>query len=390
MPSYLCMIAAAVVCLSTAAEARAQESVSGAKPASACPISTDAEFGRLLAKPIRVGGGAAYAGARERRYLDGLRGPAGEVLTYTRTGSTMPGVNQGRPVDVYTVTYAGLDKPFTLYLDAYHFEEATAPAGLVCAQNQLGPPPIDFVTAGNLAVRLAVEQGADSDFAPISLDVDGSARHGVAFDRFRLMARDARAAKSAGAPIDPQKLPARFAQRGMVIVAVPLKCGDREIAPQSIEIVSAQGQPPPRTGDIASGDAIAQLLPGYTAPTGAIAAQFPLGSFRPIDSVRITYAGNVCTGAATTETLPMRVTGNRGVNMPMPSAPAGSTDPIAPLWFQVIVDHEGRLQLPEYLGGPEALRDVGLATMKEWRAEPARVNGAPVISDSIILLKFKQ
>jgi hypothetical protein len=85
----------------------------------------------------------------------------------------------------------------------------------------------------------------------------------------------------------------------------------------------------------------------------------------------------------------MRVTGNRGVNMPMPAAPAGATDPIAPLWFQVVVDHEGLLQLPEYLGGPDALRDVGLATMKEWRAEPARINGAPVISDSIILLRFK-
>ena len=389
MNRALCSAVAALACLLIAGEARAQESVSVGRPQSACPISPDAEFGRLLKKPIRVGGGAAYAGARERRYLDGLRGPAGEVLTYSRNGSTMPSQDDPRPVDIYTVSYAGLDKPFTLYLDAYHFEEPSAPAGLVCAQNQLGPPPIDAFMASRLAVTLAIEQGADKDFPPISLDVDGSGTHGVAFDRFRIMARDARAAKTAGTPIDPNKLPARFAQRGMVIVAVPLKCGDREVAPQSIDIVPTQGPPPPRTGDIATGEAIAQLLPGYAAPAGAIAAQFPLGSFRPIDTVRITYTGNVCSGAATTETLPMRVTGNRGVTMPMPATPAGSTDPIAPLWFQVVVDLEGLLRLPEYLGGPDALREVGLATMKDWRAEPARVNGAPVISDSIILLRFK-
>jgi len=380
---------AALACLAPVIEARAQESVTGAKPQSACPISTDAEFGRLLKKAIRVGGGALYAGARERRYLDGLRGPAGEALTYARNGSTMPTADQPGPVDVYTVSYAGLDKPFTLYLDAYHFEEATAPAGLVCAANQLGPPPIDVFIASDLAVQLALEQGADKDFAPISLDADGSGTHGVAFDRFRIMARDARAAKAAGTPLDPKKLPARFAQRGMVIVAVPLKCGDRDVAPQAIDIVPTQGQAPPRNGEFATGDAIAALLPGYAAPPGAIAAQFPIALFRPIDTVRVTYASHVCSGAGTTETLPIRMTGNRGVNMPMPVPPADATGPIAPLWFQVIVDHDGLLRLPAYLGGPDTLRDVGLATIKEWRAEPARVNGTPVVSDSIILLRFK-
>ena len=357
-------------------------------PASACPVAVDKDYGRVATKSILIGGGAMYVAARERRYLDGLRGPGGEALTYARRGTTMARPN-GSPIDAYEVTYQGLEKPITLYLDAYHFEEPMAPAGFVCAENRLGTPPIDAFLASDLAVTLAVQQGADREFAPISLDADGSATHGVAFDGFRLMARDARAAKAAGTPLDRTKLPAGFTQRGLVVVAYPLACGERIVAASSIEIVPTQGAPVPKSGDFTTSEALAQALPGFTAKPGTIGAAFRLSTFRPVDTVRITYAGEVCTGGGTTVTLPVRMTGNRGVTMPQPTLAAGAA-PAAPLWLQVVVDLDGLLQLGSYLGGPETLLETGLATVRDWRAEPARINMSPVISDSIVLLRFQR
>jgi hypothetical protein len=52
-------------------------------------VSSDPTFGRVADNPIKVGGGAAYAAARERRYLDALRSPSGEPIAFKRLGSAM-------------------------------------------------------------------------------------------------------------------------------------------------------------------------------------------------------------------------------------------------------------------------------------------------------------
>ena len=100
--------------------------------------------------------------------------------------------------------------------------------------------------ASESLIELAIEQGATKEFAPISLDADGSATHGVIFDRFRLVARAARAAAAAGRPIDGKQPPADLIRTGMVIVAHPLRCDGKDpVPPASIDIVPSQGPPPP-------------------------------------------------------------------------------------------------------------------------------------------------
>jgi hypothetical protein len=156
-------------------------------PSSACTIADEPEFAVTKDHPVQIGGGAMFAASRERRYLDALRGPMGETLQYRRTGS-IPVDPEGRTIlDRYEVTYPGLGTPVAIYLDAYHFDAGLrAPKGFICAVPfGVSPPGPDPMLASESLIELAVEQGAAKEFAPISLDADGSARHGVIFDRFR-------------------------------------------------------------------------------------------------------------------------------------------------------------------------------------------------------------
>ena len=77
--------------------------------------------------PIRVGlAGREGSGgpARERAYLDRLRGPSGEPVQYERQHSccafrTPNGLAGGGLLDVYEVWGAGLEGRVTLYLNRY-------------------------------------------------------------------------------------------------------------------------------------------------------------------------------------------------------------------------------------------------------------------------------
>ena len=108
-------------------------------PASACGVADEPAFAVARDHAIQVGGGALYVAARERRYLDALRGPMGEVLTYKRTGA-LPLDKEGRTIlDVYEITYPGLEKPIVFYLDAYHYDDAlTAPKGPCAPSRRFG------------------------------------------------------------------------------------------------------------------------------------------------------------------------------------------------------------------------------------------------------------
>ena len=92
-------------------------------------VSSDKTYGYTQKNPVKTGGGPAG----ERKYLNALMGPNGEAISYTRQGSCCPfktpnGLldNTGM-LDIYEVTYAGLDKPIILYLDMYDYEELQAP-----------------------------------------------------------------------------------------------------------------------------------------------------------------------------------------------------------------------------------------------------------------------
>ena len=100
--------------------------------AETCPIATDDTYGYTKENAIRVGdGGELFGGPpRESAYLDNLRGPNGEPISYERMGS----LNfEDTILDEYVIT--GLGNPITLYLDIYKFEELKAPVGFTCVSS---------------------------------------------------------------------------------------------------------------------------------------------------------------------------------------------------------------------------------------------------------------
>jgi hypothetical protein len=93
------------------------------------PAQKPTGYGYTQADPIKVGGGVKG----EHEYLKGLRGPKGQELRYERRGSIGGLPPAGGLLDMYAVTYDGLEKPVTLYLDMYRREEPRAPAGFKLA-----------------------------------------------------------------------------------------------------------------------------------------------------------------------------------------------------------------------------------------------------------------
>src|SRR5512144_401432 len=49
---------------------------------SECPLSTDPTYGLTKDNPIKTGGGDMYMAARQVRFLNALRGPAGEGVHF--------------------------------------------------------------------------------------------------------------------------------------------------------------------------------------------------------------------------------------------------------------------------------------------------------------------
>ena len=362
-------------------------------PASSCGISDEPGYATTTDHAIQVGGGAVYVAARERRYLDALRGPMGEPLTYKRTGTVRPEFDKdGRTIlDTYEVTYPGLDKPVVFYLDGYHFDDALkAPKGFTCAVPiGLSVPPPDGILAAESLLHLALEQGAVKEFAPISLDVDGSGAHGVLIDYFRLIARASRTATAAGTPIDPKKPSLELMRTRMVVVAYPLRCGDKDpVLPASIDIVPAQGPPPRRDGEIATGETLARLLPGMDLPAGAMAATYFIDRPRASDAIKIAYPDGGC-GTANDAVLPMKYTNAKPAKTPQPSLPAGQPATDRPVRLQALIDFDGTAQRVYFIGGPAALSGAAIEAVRGWTAEPARLNGSPIVTPVTLQVKFE-
>lgn len=99
--------------------------------AASCQVSTDPSYGLTPDKPIRVGNTNIKDGLeRQELYLNTLRGPNYEEISYTRLN---PLYNTEREiVDAYTVTYPGLAEPVKLYFEIFKFESPLAPLGFNC------------------------------------------------------------------------------------------------------------------------------------------------------------------------------------------------------------------------------------------------------------------
>ncbi|AKJ08276.1 hypothetical protein ATI61_1329 [Archangium gephyra] len=111
-----------------------EPSTQAAVQAPAAPVETPAHeppgYGYTKEDPIKVGGGPDG----EHEYLHHLRGPEGQRLRYNRRGSCCGFKDPSLPfgggmLDMYEVTYEGLEKPVILFLDMYRREEPRAPSG---------------------------------------------------------------------------------------------------------------------------------------------------------------------------------------------------------------------------------------------------------------------
>ena len=366
--------------------APAQSPPAQAAPQQACPVATDEHYGYSKEHAVQVGGSPLYGASRQRKYLDALRGPEGQKIQYKRTGQFR--APDGTILDGYELTYEGLEKPVTLFLDWYHYNPQMAPRGFTCGQPiGLGIPPLNPFQEMDDVRAVAFAQGATRDFPAIPLGPDGDTTHGVIYDRFRMLARGARAAAAAGTALDPQNPPRELAQQGMVILAYPLSCGDRAVRPAAIDIVAQNGALVPRSGlkELAAGD-LAGLLPGTDLPAGTIGVTAGVPGPRANDSIRITYAEPAC-GGSDQVALPVRFTPARGVQMTMPALPEGraAADPVL---LQALVDVDGAMQRPSYVGGPPELVAAATDAIGRWKSEPARINGAPVTAGVLLQVRF--
>ena len=101
-----------------------------------CPISQDATYGVTPENPIRIGGDVFGGPSRARAYFENLRGPNGEIITYTRGGSFE---SDESILDLYKVTYPD-GAALTIYIDHYSYEPVQAPIGLTCEAAFIGAP----------------------------------------------------------------------------------------------------------------------------------------------------------------------------------------------------------------------------------------------------------
>jgi len=96
--------------------------------------ATDKTYGYSKKNPIMVGkeGGGPKD---ERRFLNALAGPNGEEISYQRQGSccgffTKNGLfGDSGMLDMYEVTYEGLNKPIILYINMYDSDVLQVPVG---------------------------------------------------------------------------------------------------------------------------------------------------------------------------------------------------------------------------------------------------------------------
>jgi hypothetical protein len=374
-----------------AAQQPASQVQLGALRVPACQQASDPEYGRVATKAIAIGGGPAYMRARERNYLNALRGPQGQVL---RTGdgvgsSPLPGDPERAIIDTISVTYDGDSGPVTtsLYLDAYHYEAPKAPAGFTCGTplaSAVPIPPADPFKMTPALVSLASEQGTKTDVTPIRLDT--AAPRGYFFDRYALIALQARAAADAGTPLDPATPSKTLEALGSAVLAYPMACGDRTIPATNVQLVTAQG-PIARNpaGEPVRGEALTKAFPGLPVPEGSIGL-----FFRGAQPARgtITYSEG-CHGSPADVTLSFRAEPPKLIEMVNGVLPPGTVEAEPVVYVQVILDQEGRIARPQYLGGPRSLYPAALEALTKWRTQPIRVNGAPVVTPNVVQVPFR-
>jgi len=135
---------------------------------------------------------------------------------------------------------------------------------------------------------------------------------------------------------------------------------------------------------------VRDLVPGVDVPESALAIMYDADLAIP-GRVTIGY-GTSCDSAPPFVTLPVSAEAGRITRRVAGHAPAGITLPQggAQVRVQVYFDFDGLPHFPAYTGGPGALADAAVAAVAEFRAEPPRVNGAPILQLSTIAVAFPE
>lgn len=237
-------------------------------------------------------------------------------------------------------------------------------------------------------IRLAIDLAAEREPSPIALGPDAANPLALAYERFGRAQLAASAAAKAGKPFDPLNPPRVHFINPLVIVALPLNCGDRVVRPADVDMFN-------KTVPIgkwlpASGTALQKLLPGVTAPAGAIAVQFSDTEFKNGRVVRISYAGATCEGASRQISIPVTTTDPRIVQRAMIEMPpdVAAPQPTIELTLSGVIDLDGKLR---YASAPEATTPFGkmaLEAAKKMKFDPARVNGSPVPWTAGVIVTF--
>lgn len=97
-------------------------------------VSEDPTYGYAQENPINVGIFKKSGVQPEYDYMKALRGPQGQELTYHRVGSCCPFETENSVMgtgflDMWEITYEGLDEPAIIFLNAYEYESPMAPVG---------------------------------------------------------------------------------------------------------------------------------------------------------------------------------------------------------------------------------------------------------------------
>jgi hypothetical protein len=359
-------------------------------PAPLCAVSSDPDYARTPAKPAEVGGSPLFGGARQRRYLESLRGPAGQAVTFKR----LPAVDapDGETlIDRYEVTYEGLATPEILHLDWYRYTELKAPAGFACGQAfNLGlPPPDPFLTVEQLQRYAIANATVQAAMAPIPLGPDGGNPRAVALDHVRLVGRAALAAAASGTPMNANSIPADLAQPRSLILAFPQRCEDRVIRAASVTLEDPRGRRAEPIARYEQPAPIRRALPDVAVPDGSVAFMFSLDGPRAGFPVKIIYAEPCGSAGAVAElSAPVDVTEAKLVSSPMPVRNSGDAAIGSWVAVQALIDHTGQFREAQALGGAPELMRAAVEALSEWRAETPRVNGQPLASPVVVRVTF--
>jgi hypothetical protein len=103
--------------------------------------ATSETYGYSPEEPVLVGSEDDLDGGprRSRLYLSALRGPAGQPISFERRGACCHFATEHSPLgggllDVYELTYDGLEEPIVLYLNMYDPGEPLIPVGLTARE----------------------------------------------------------------------------------------------------------------------------------------------------------------------------------------------------------------------------------------------------------------